>query len=209
MSRIGNLSAFLMPIVALTIGCGGGDESNTASRSAVPQEDASEAAAAEEPGREAIPPPMPEAVEGLEIAPYFDEAGTQTTLAVEPGEVFTVYIVARHPDYDMGTSQWKMTVPEGVTVVGESKTFEQALSIGTYKEVYVISYPCQAGGEPYCLLKYGCTVSPEFEGGTFETVKAVSAHSQGKEPPFLGFLTCGNAPETIPAFGGSAKLTKK
>lgn len=211
MTRIGRLTVFLL-LAGMIAGCGGDGSSGDqqASREAIPEKSADPAPAVEETeGRPMIPPEGPEAVEGVYIAPYFDAEGTATELAVAPGELFSVYICTVHPGYDMKTAQWKMRVPDGITVLGESKTFPQALSVGTYSEIYMITYPCQTGGNTVSLLKYNCIATEEFQGGEFETVKAGTALGHSKEPPFLGFVTCGDQMQQVPAYGGTATVTRK
>jgi hypothetical protein len=206
MAPIRQLVAILLPIIVLTIGCGGNEET-TESRAGIPEK-ATTTSAQESPGRQAIPPEMPDAVEGLSIAPFFDEAGTVTELAVAPGELFNVYIVVAHPGYEMSSAQWRMTIPDGVTMLGETRLFEHSLSIGDYDNIFAVTYPCQTSSEPYAVIKYNCMVTPEFQGGTIETVKAVSMHEE-KDPPFIGFATCGVERDMVPAHGGTATLTSK
>ena len=124
MTRIGRLTVFLL-LTLMFAACGGDGSSgdDQAARSAIPEksDDSAPAATTETQGRPAIPPERPEAVEGLLIAPFFDAEGTSTEMAVAPNEVFSVYICIQHPGYDMTTAQWRMEVPEGITVLGEKK----------------------------------------------------------------------------------------
>jgi hypothetical protein len=205
MTRFHRPTVFLIAWVALTIGCGdgGSDGGGEAGRAAIADE-----TAAEVPGRPAIPPEGPEAVEGLKIEPYFDREGTRTELAVAPGELFEVYVCATHPKYLMTTAQWRLEVPDGINVAGEAKMFPESLMIGNYNEVFVITYPCQAADSLYAILKYACVATEAFSGGEFKTVKT-RPRNPGADWPFIGFVNCGEDQEQIPAYGGTATVTRK
>jgi hypothetical protein len=216
MTRIGRLTVFLLPVLLTMTGCGNGgssDNEDTRAASADPAKTTVETDQVSEPdtpGRSMIPPPGPDAVEGLLIAPYFDADGTTTEMAVEPGKLFSVYICVEHPGYSMATAQWRMTVPDGVKVLGEKKVYPQALSIGAWDSMFLITYPCETSDERMELLEYTCVAGEDFQGGEFETVKAKSFNDEhAPAVPFLGFVTCGAHPEQVPAYGGTAVLKRK
>lgn len=217
MTRNGRLTVFLLPVLFMMTACGsGGSSGDEGSRTATADPARTTAQTSDPapepatPGRSMIPPPGPDAVEGLVIAPYFDADGTVTEMAVEPGKVFSVYICIEHPGYSMTTAQWRMNVPEGVRVLGEKKVFARSLAIGSWENMYVITYPCQTSGERMELLEYTCMADEEFQGGEFETVKSTAIDAEHtQEAPFLGFVTCGTYPEQVPAYGGTAVLTRK
>jgi hypothetical protein len=210
MKRIGGLSALLLAVGLLVVGCGGGEGSDESAQSGSqripePPPAAESTPPPEEAGRPMIPPEMPEAVEGVVIEPYFDAEGKVANMAVAPGELFDVYVCAHHPGYDMATAQWRLEVPDGVQVLGEKKMFTESLSLGTHETLYIITYPCRSGEEPFAIVKYSCMATKDFAGGEFYTVGAT--RSPGEQPQFLGFVTCGDRPEQVPASGGAAVLT--
>lgn len=214
MPRIVHPGVILLSFLLFAAGCGNSGKSDTSTEKSSPapaatgQTDATgQAATAETPGRPMIPPERPDVVEGLYIEPRFDAGGDVSTLAVAPGELFNVYVCARHPDYDVSTAQWKLDVPDGVEVIGEAKMFDEALSLGSWTNFYITTFPCQTGSQEFAIVKYNCIAKPGCSGGEFRTVKAVP--TSGQDPSFLGFVTCGDHPEQVPASGGSATLNMK
>jgi hypothetical protein len=161
-------------------------------------------------GREAIPEPRdfgaPEP--GVMLVPRFDPEGEATALAVAPGDRFELYMCAVHPKRDMASATYRLEVPAGVEILGEGKLYPRSLTLGSHEQYFVVTYPCHSGDEFYPVLRYSCMVTPSFTGGQFRVDRAVPVNT-ATEPPFLGFVSCGDSPDMTPAGGGVAELTLK
>ncbi len=203
----------VMMLCLVVAGCGGDATETTDSdgKTAIPPKGAEVANLGDRPGRPAIPEPIERgnAVEGLTISPFFDAEGTVLEKSVGVGEIFSLYICATHPNYTSASAQWRLEVPKGIEVLGETKVFDRSLSLGTYDTMFIVTYPCQTSGETVSIMKYNCIATKEFAGGEFTTVKASSTIGHDPEPPFIGFVSCGDHPEQVPSSGGTAIVTLK
>lgn len=210
MRRTGPLLAIVLSIMMIVPACGkGGGTSDKPSTAAIPEK-RPPIDRPTTPGREAVPEPrdLGEAEPGIMLVPMFDPAKETTTLAVAPGDRFEVYVCAKHPQRNMASATYQLKVPEGIEILGEGKLYERSLTLGTYSQYFVVTYPCHPGDEYYPVLRYSCMATPAFKGGEFRTEQAVPLNSD-TEPPFLGFVSCGDSPDMTPANAGSAELTLK
>lgn len=136
------------------------------------------------------------------LRPFFDEEGTQTAMAVAPGDYFDVYILAEFSDlYPMSGAEFKLVLPEGVVVMASAQMDSTILTLGKFEEDYLMVFRCLPGPKHW-LAKVICKAGEEFTGGTLETI-------QGQNLNFLGFTMCDVARTTIRARGGTAQLSKK
>jgi len=213
-----SVTAFLLSGLLLAVACGGSDQSakgdeQTAQKgeevAQSQQVPASEVEAPKGPARQAIPDAaeIGTAEPGVELVPSFSPDGMDSVLAVAPGEVFEVYICAAHPREDMASATYRLDVPDGIEVLGESKVFPQSLSIGTHEQYFVVTYPCHHGAERYAVLKYSCRALDSLQSGEFHVGQAIPVNEG--DPPFRGFVTCGYNARLVPASGGSATVTRK
>lgn len=212
-----SVTAFLLSGLLLAVACGGGGgdqeakggEQTAQKGEEVAQSQGSEVEEPKGPARQAIPDAaeMGTAEPGVELVPRFSADGMDSVLAVAPGEVFDVYVCAAHPREDMASATYRLDVPDGVEVLGESKVFPQSLSIGTHEQYFVVTYPCHHGAERYAVLKYSCRAMDSFQSGEFHVGEAIPVNEG--DPPFRGFVTCGYNARLVPAAGGSATLTLK
>lgn len=198
-----------MVLLAGTLaGCkgGGGDEAagDETAQSATPSP------ATEVQSRSAIPPKVekPEWVEGVFANVYFDEEGTATELAVEPGQEFTIYLFAEYPaPYKIGAAEFRLELPVGVGVVGTKFFRDKVLRMGNHSTDLVITFQCETPSPgKFYLVEFHCRAGDDFAGGKVEV--AAGINTQGEA--YLGFVAC-EEPELrrLPARGGVATLTKK
>jgi len=136
------------------------------------------------------------------IRPYFDEKGTVTELAVAPGEQFDLWVFAEfkttHP---MSAAEYKLIVPEGVTIVGSSNTENVRITMGKWHTDFSIAFSCMEGPKHW-LVKYICIAEDNFAGGP---VRITKGHVQD----YLGFTMCDAAKTMIRAKPDNAVLRKK
>lgn len=67
---------------------------------------------------------------------YFDEEGTKRTIELEEGEeTFTGYVILKFPEHMTITGvEWRLVLPEGVTVVNDKYNEKRVLSMGTMEK---------------------------------------------------------------------------
>lgn len=193
-------------LVAMVAGCGG-DGNDTAQNTAQKTETAVTHTADKAPesqSRTMIPDAL-EAVEGMALGVYFDEAGTVSEKAVAAGELITFYVTAEFKEpFHVNAAQYRVEVPDGIQVVGETKHSDRVLTVGSWESDFSIAFECRPPGKFY-LVKYSCTVGPEFAGGVIKVTPGVNPHGIS----YLGFVSCKPTTEKLPAKGGSATLAKK
>jgi hypothetical protein len=141
-------------------------------------------------------------VEGLFLNPYFDEAGTQTELAVKPDEPFRFYIFAETVEpYSTNAVQYRLSLPAGIEIMGNSEFEHKSVSTGDPKVSYMLAYDCQPAGR-FRLVTYICRATQEFKGGEIEVLAALPANGID----FIGFVSCEFV--EMRAAGGKATLTR-
>lgn len=198
--------ALLVAVLFIVAGCssGEGDSGDT--------QTAQQPSATDQPkpgtGQARIPEvqELPETTEGVSLRPYFDAEGTKETLAVAPGENFSFYVVAEYVEpYHIAAAQYRVELPDGITILGDEKFDAQVLTMGQYQQSFSMAFACLDPGKRQ-LIKINCKADESFSGGEIQVADAVP----GQGPPFLGFVTCGHGqPQKLPAHGGNARLDKK
>jgi hypothetical protein len=147
-------------------------------------------------------PPTPP-VEGLYVKPYLDEKGSVTELAVTPGQEFDIFVFGETIDpYKTSGVQYRMQIPDGIRVLGTKEIATKSLSMGDYKENYMLAYSCQPTGH-FVIATYRCVAEPDFRGGEISVFDGIGGGGAG----FLGFSTCDYV--DVRATGGTAKLDRK
>lgn len=154
------------------------------------------------PGHQAIPEEGLSEFEKLAAAtlkPYFDEAGTQTTKTIKPGEYVDVYVVAEfNTAYPMSAAEYRLELPPGMTIMGVSKSDSVVIDFGKPEEDVMMAFRCSAGPKLW-LMKYFCKTSEDFAGGD------ISTH-EGSNLNYLGFTLCDVTRTKIRATGGKATI---
>ena len=136
------------------------------------------------------------------IKPYFDENGTQSEKTVKPGDRFDIYVMAEFStQYSMSAAEYKLNIPEGITVMGSTNSDSTILNLGKYDRDFSIVFRCVSGPWMW-LVKYQCFVEDGFKGGVVETEK-------GADLNFLGFTMCDVQKTMIKAKPGKAVLSVK
>ena len=186
----------------LAVGCGGG-EGETSSTDDHAGHDHTAGT-----GRAAIPeaPPQADGVEGVSLLVYLDEAGSLTEMALASGDVFTLHVFADIQGHiHTSAAQFALSIPKGVSVIGEEKFSPQALTVGKLTDLFAMAYECHESGR-FLLMKLTCRVDDQFAGGDMGLRAGVDAGGNA----FLGFATCGEGtPQKLPANGGAVTLTSK
>jgi len=136
------------------------------------------------------------------IRPYFDDQATQSEKTIKPGENFDVYVFAEFSEqYPVSAAEYKLSVPEGITVLFSVECDSTILSLGKYDNDFMIVFKCTAGPKMW-IAKYACKADEGFRGGTFETHK-------GEGLNYLGFTMCDEQKTMLKAKPGKAVLKKK
>ncbi len=156
------------------------------------------------PGEAMIDEPGQEfPVEGLYLNPYFDDAGTQTELAVAPDVPFSVNVFGETAEpYSTNAIQYRIVFPDGIEVMGVKEFEHKSVSTGDPKVNYMLAYDCQPPGR-YRLVTYVCRATKEFKGGEVELLDGLAANGIN----FIGFVSCDFT--EMRATGGTATLTRR
>jgi hypothetical protein len=142
-------------------------------------------------------------IEGLSLNPYFDEAGTQTEIAVARGEQFKLYIMATTVDpYSTMSAQIRLQMPPGIKVLYTVEHEKKLSSFGQYDFNYMVAYECAPPGR-FVVVSYVCETQADFQGGEIHVLPGFLADNA----TFLGFATCEFA--EVRASGGIATLKLK
>lgn len=192
------------------VGCGG-EKSGEATATAEQTTESKSAAHAlppadvtSKPGVEIATEPVRQALEGLFIKPYFDDAGAVADLSVAVGETFTIGVWAETAaPYRTNAAQFSLELPAGVRVTSMIELEAKSISMGHYAESYQVAYDCQPSGR-FRLVQYMCVADSEFQGGEIKVSDGIS--HQGN--PYIGFSTCDDF-SLAPSEGGSAMLKRK
>jgi hypothetical protein len=133
------------------------------------------------------------------IRPYFDAECTQTEKAVKPGEEFAFYVGAEYSsEFSMCAAEYRVILPEGVTVLTSVNCDSTILSLGKQDEDFSITFHCTPGPKMW-LVKYNCATDQAFGGGEIRTDK-------GTRMGFLGFSVCDGDFTLVNARPGTAAL---
>lgn len=142
-------------------------------------------------------------VEGLYLNPYFDDAGTQTELAVRPNEPFQVHVFGETVEpYSTNAIQYRVSLPAGIQIMGTREFEHKSVSTGDPTVNYMQAYDCQPAGR-FRLVTYICNATPEFKGGEIQVLEGLPATGIN----FIGFVSCEFV--ELRATGGSATLSLK
>jgi hypothetical protein len=133
------------------------------------------------------------------IRPGFDQSAEQTEKTVKPGDMFDLYVVAEYnPQIPMSTANYRLALPEGMSVVASANCDSTILTLGKYDDDFVIAFLCATGPKMW-LVKYICKADPTFSGGTVEVQK-------GNDNHYLGFTMCDEQKTLVRSQGGKAVL---
>jgi hypothetical protein len=190
-------------LAVLVVGCGGDGDTG--------EETASSKSYRPEPKGESLGSQIPEAIEpleiieGVELVPYFDEAGTVSEDAVAPGELFTFYVFVGSPEpYHISALEYRLELPVGVRIVGGTKFDDKALTAGNALDDFSMAFQCRPPGKFY-VMKYECIAEDSFTGGAINITPGV--RTSGKT--FLGVVACSPEIMRLPGAGGSLLLSRK
>jgi len=191
----------LVMVIGLIASCGKGDEGG--------ETVSDDTAAVVEQTPESRPGIPDQSVSGYETAaeavirPSFDKKGKQTSKEVTPGEMFDLYVIAEFNDaFSMSGAEYKLVVPEGITVLGAAYMDSVNVSLGKYDVDISLAFPTCIPGPGDWLTKYLCKAEDDFTGGKFETLP-------GERLGFIGFVMCDHLATQIRAAGGTAEMGRK
>ena len=136
------------------------------------------------------------------ILPYFDEKGTVSSKELGPNEYFDLWVFAEFNKlYPINAGEYKLVLPEGVSILGSVQSDSTILSLGKWEEDFMISFKCM-GGPSQWLVKYQCKTHEDYKGGTVQTIK-------GQNMNFIGFTLCDASFTMVRARGGKAEMKLK
>ena len=136
------------------------------------------------------------------VAVYFDQAGTQTELAVAPGERFDMFVFAEFNElYPMSAVEYKLDLPSDISVIGQVNTDSVIVTLGKYDEDFMMAFKCSQGPRMW-LVKYLCVANDDVQGGP------VTIH-KGQNLNFLGYTLCDATKTLIRAEGKGGKISRK
>jgi hypothetical protein len=195
----------LLMVLALVAACGGGQEDGSQSAGGATNGGQGGAGDQTSAGQPAIGEgnldEFERTVAGF-LRPYFDEAGTDTTLDVAPGEQFEMWVVAEYNEaFAMSAAEYKLVLPGGVSLLGTVQSDSTIITLGKHEEDFMMAFRCMPGPKNW-LVKYLCKAEDDFAGGVVETVR-------GQNLDFIGFATCDVSKTMVRAQGGTAELGKK
>jgi hypothetical protein len=134
------------------------------------------------------------------IRPYFDAEGTQMEKTVKAGDPFELYVLAEYsPDFAMCAAEYRLVLPEGVTITSSANCDSTILTLGRHEEDFSTTFHCTAGPKMW-LVRYVCATDPSTKGGEIRT-------EQGNKMNFLGFSMCDGDFTLVNARPGKATLT--
>jgi hypothetical protein len=117
--------------------------------------------------------------------------------------MFDLYVIAEFNDaFSMSGAEYKLTVPEGINVLGATYMDSVNITLGKFDVDISLAFPTCIPGPGDWMAKYICRVEDDFKGGTFET-------HPGDNLDFLGFVICDHLRTEIGAAGGQAELSRK
>lgn len=136
------------------------------------------------------------------IRPYFDAEGTLTSVKVDPGSRFDLWIIAEFNDaFTMAGAEYKLSLPEGISVVSAMQSDSVIVTMGKHEVDYMLAFKCMHGPKDW-LVRYTLETEGDFKGGVIET-------ALGDNLNFLGFVLCDVSKTEIHATGGWAEVGVK
>lgn len=115
---------------------------------------------------------------------YFDEKGTKRTIDLGRGDnEFDVFIIVHFPEeMQIAATEFKLTLPEGVSIVNDKYNMNRTLSMGTFEHGLAERFPCTPGP---MLLIHTLTLQAETP---LENASIGLAPSENGE--FIGVAEC-------------------
>ncbi len=85
--------------------------------------------------------------EDISFGVFFDESGTKRTLKLSRNQKeFDVYIIVQFPeDMEIAAVEWRLVLPEGVTVVNDKYVMDRTLVMGMMEHGISERFPCVSG----------------------------------------------------------------
>jgi hypothetical protein len=162
----------------------------------------SEAKSPSQEPRQMIPDKSEQPIVLAAIKPYFDEAGMVTEKTISPGDNFELFVFAEYKETNlMSAAEYKLILPEGISILGSVETDSSALQSGKVLTDYAIAFRCTPGPKVF-LVKYNCLAGPDFSGGVIQTAEGDGSH-------FIGLADCNTTPMQHEADKGQAVLKVK
>lgn len=131
------------------------------------------------------PEPDPNAPIGR-LGLYFDEAGLQRNLEVEPFQPFDIFLVVHQSPFPVRGWEAKLLVDERVKII---ESHVEGINVGNAPSYVVAVAPDQCyEGETVVLARFkGMLIEPDLHD---LVLGVTAAEPSGFEPPAPGFLTC-------------------
>lgn len=85
--------------------------------------------------------------EEVSFGVFFDESGTKRTLKLDRNQKeFDVYIFVQFPeDMEIAAVEWRLVLPEGVTIVNDKYVMDRTLVMGVMEHGMSERFPCVSG----------------------------------------------------------------
>jgi hypothetical protein len=146
------------------------------------EERAEESATTEDPAQKAQT--LSYISEEVSFGVFFDEEGTKRTLELKRNQKeFNAYIILNFPtDIEIAAVEWRLELPEGVTVINDKYIMERNIAMGHMDHGLSERFPCISG--PSLVLH---TLTLHTEG---ELENAEIAILPSKDGQFLGAAEC-------------------
>lgn len=123
-------------------------------------------------------------MEDLMFGVFFDEEGTKRILTLgKDQKEFDVYIIVSFPEeMEIAAVEWRIVLPEGVSIVNDKYYFERHMTYGQMEHGLSERFPCVKGPK---LLLHVLTLRTEKELKNAEVAVMSSEESE-----FLGVAEC-------------------
>ena len=112
---------------------------------------------------------------------YFDEAGTQRTLKLAPGQSeFDIYLILTCPEYmEVAAVEWRMMVPEGVEMVNDRYRPDRVMAMGPMHRGHSERFtPCVTG--PRILIHtFTFAVKTDLKNAVFAVMPSLDSDNLG------------------------------
>ncbi|MDD3642578.1 MAG: hypothetical protein PHQ19_03840 [Candidatus Krumholzibacteria bacterium] len=112
---------------------------------------------------------------------FFDEKGTQRTLTLAPDQrEFDLYVILECPEYmEIAAVEWRIAVPEGVSLVNDRYRQDRVLSMGTMDRGLSERFtPCIAGPK-ITLHTLTFAVGGKLENAVFSVMPSLDNENLG------------------------------
>ncbi len=122
--------------------------------------------------------------EDISFGVFFDESGTKRTLKLGRNQKeFDVYIIVQFPeDMEIAAVEWRLVLPEGVTIVNDKYVMERSLVMGVMEHGISERFPC-AGGPAFLIHTLTLNTDTKLEN-------AEIAIMPSEDGDFLGIAEC-------------------